>query len=401
MGKLNLITRVPTSKSVLARLMILAALSDQKCVFDDVTMSKDSENLFNVLKDLGFSVSYNPGTLRLKIAGCGGVMPKREAAVYVGNAGTAARFSVAMLALSDGEYMVNASHEMSLRPMKGILDTLRSAGAEIICTEVEDHFPLIIKGHRPEKPVKLTVDVSESTQFASALMLMKGILPEGSVIEGVNENRNSYIKLTEAVINDFKPRMNAEGDISSAAYCFASALLLGGSVTVSNATLKSAQPDIRFLKLLQSFGAQYSEDERGLKITCDTPIVGNKGNLELDMSDYSDQSMTMAALAAVRSGDTLIKNIGHIRKQECDRITALYENFKEIGIESEAGDDYILIHGGTPHGGNIKTYNDHRIYMSFSLLGLVTEGIKADNPMCASKSYPGFNDFMSSLRQQL
>ena len=400
MNNINVTTKVPTSKSVLARLMILGALSNEKCAFDNVSMSKDSENLLSVLKDLGFSVSFNQGTGRLKIQGNGGSIPKKEANVYVGNAGTAARFSVAMLALSDGEYMLNASHEMSLRPMKGILDTLRSAGAIIICTEKEDHFPLIIKGKRPTAPLKLKVDVSESTQFASGLMLMQGCLPEGSVIEGVNENRNSYIKLTEAVIKNFMPRMNAEGDISSAAYCYAAAMLTGGKVTVMNATLNSAQPDIKFLKLLQSFGGEFTEDERGLTLTCERPIVGAEGDLTLDMSDFSDQSMTMAILASVRKGTTTIKNIGHIRKQECDRIAALKENFDEIGIECEAGDDYIVIHGGNPHGGFIKTHNDHRIYMSFMLLSLIVDGMKADNPTCNSKSYPGFNDFMSSLRQQ-
>ena len=162
----EIVTKVPSSKSVLARLMILGALSDGKCVFDDVTMSKDSECLVRVLRDLGFSVFYNQGMNQLKIIGNGGEIPKKEASVYVGEAGTCARFVVAMLALSDGEYMVNASHEMTLRPMKGILDSLRAAGAEIICTDVDDHFPLIIKGHRPTKALDIKVDVSESTQFA-------------------------------------------------------------------------------------------------------------------------------------------------------------------------------------------------------------------------------------------
>ena len=396
----EIVTKVPSSKSVLARLMILGALSDGKCVFDDVTMSKDSECLVRVLRDLGFSVFYNQGMNQLKIIGNGGEIPKKEASVYVGEAGTCARFVVAMLALSDGEYMVNASHEMTLRPMKGILDSLRAAGAEIICTDVDDHFPLIIKGHRPTKALDIKVDVSESTQFASGLMLMKKLLPSGSFIEGVNENRNSYIKLTENIIDNFRPRCIAEGDISSAAYCYAATMLTGGKMTVTNVTLKSAQPDVRFLKLLISFGAEFEETERGLTMFCNKPMVGQNGDIEIDMGDYSDQSITMAALAAVRNGKTTIIGIGHTRKQECDRIAAMRENFEILGIECEEGEDYIVIHGGQPHGGKIKTHNDHRIYMSFNLLSLVVDGIKSDNPMCASKSFPGYNDFMSSLRQR-
>lgn len=388
---------VPTSKSILARLMVLGALSDGKCVFRDVSMSRDSEVMLRALRDLGFSINYNPGTRELKINGTGGEIPKKKASIYVGEAGTAARFLTALLGLSDGEYTVNASVTMCERPMKGIFDSLTEAGAEIVCAQKDNCLPAVIYGKRPKKPVKFKVDVSQSTQFASGLMLIKGILPEGSSIETVNENRNTYINLTEQVMNDFKPRMKAEGDWASAAYIAAAVFIRGGSVTVDNISLSSDQADLKFVKTLESRGLSVSEDRGGVTFAREEASVDFGGDIEIDMSDFSDQALTMAALSVLFKGTVTIKNIGHIRKQECDRISAIKENMDILGIECEEGPDFVTITGGKPHGGQIRTHGDHRVAMAFSLLSPITDGLNIDNRAAVSKSFPDYYKVMETI----
>ena len=398
-GPVNIETKVPASKSILARMMILGALSYGKCVFDNAVLSKDTELMMEALRDLGFPIFYNESARQLRLQGRGGEIPAKEATIYVGSAGTAARFLTAMLALSDGTYTINASEQMSKRPMADLLDALRSTGAEITCLEKEGYFPFVVKGKRPAKPVKITVDASKSTQFASGILLMMDVLPKGSECIITGENRKSYIELTQNVIDSFSQKTKIEPDVSSACYVYATPMVVGGSAMVKRIHLNSAQGDIRFIKYLEKFGAKLEDTEDGIILSFDGNLKDQTEDLELDMSEFSDQTMTMAALAVLRGGKTTIKNIGHIRRQESDRIHSICLNMEKIGVKCEEGEDFITIYGGTPHAGKIECFGDHRIAMSFSLLGLVTEGIFVDEPLCVNKTFPDFWKFMASLRE--
>lgn len=395
--KLSGTVTVPTSKSVLARLMILGALSDGKCVFRNVKLSGDSEIMFRALRDLGYKINLNKSTMELKILGTGGNIPKKKASIYVGNAGTAARFLTVLCGLSDGEYTINGSPEMNGRPMKGIFDCLSEIGASISFLGEKDSLPAVILGHRPERAVNIKVDVSESTQFASGLILCRSLLPEGSVIERVNEGRNSYIQLTEKVMDEFNQRMNAEGDVSSAAYIAAAVFLMGGSVTVNNISMRSDQSDACFIRLLEQNGLEVSEDENGVTFSGKGYPEGFAIDIDIDMKDFSDQVMTLAVLSALGRGKTTIRNIGHIRKQECDRISCIKENMDILGIECEEGEDYLVIHGGEPRPGKIKSRGDHRIVMAFYLMKSRISELKIDDRRAVSKSFPDFFEVMDGM----
>ena len=389
--------KVPASKSILARMMILGALSYGKCVFDDALLSKDTEIMMEALRDLGFSIFYNESARQLRLQGRGGDIPVKKANIYVGSAGTAARFLTAMLALSDGEYTINASEQMSRRPMGDLLVALRSTGAEIICIKEEGYFPITVKGKRPVKPVKITVDASKSTQFASGILLMMNSLPEGSECEIVGENRTSYIELTKSVIDNFNQKTKIEPDISAACYVYESVMIAGGSALVKRVHLDSAQADLRFIKLLEKLGASLEDTEDGIRLEFNGDLSTQTEDLEVDMAEFSDQTMTLAALASLRKGKTTIKNIGHIRKQESDRMNSIKENIERIGLKCELGESDIVIFGGNPHKAVIKSFSDHRVAMSFALLGLKLDGMAVDEPQCVNKSFPGFWDFVAGL----
>lgn len=397
---IDVVTSVPSSKSILARLMILGALSDGRCVFDNAVLSDDTKTMLECLRTLGFNINYKEETKQLRITGENGKIPKSQAEIYVGNAGTAARFLTAMLSFSEGEYIIRASERMSERPMKDLLDSLRNAGVNILCLEKEGYFPIKINGKKFTEPVEISIDVSKSTQFASAVILCGSLLPEGSRCIRVNERRNSYIRMTEKLVDRFGKHMLVESDWSSAAYCFSAAAVLGGRVKVNNIQLDSVQGDSKIAELLTKMGGLFSEDKEGVTVEFKKSIVGTALDFDEDMSDYSDQSMTLATLGALLNGTTTIKNIGHIRLQECDRINALYENFLTLGIKCTCTKDSITVTGGNVGAGMIKAENDHRIAMSFGLLKLVNPDIEIDNPDCVKKTFPGYNSFMSSLRQQ-
>lgn len=417
-GPVDIIANVPGSKSIMARAMVMAALSTGKSVITNAVLSDDGKVMLNALRDLGFQVFYNTAQKVVRVYGNNGEVPKSKATIYVGSAGTAARFLTSVLAFSDGTYEVNASPQLMARPMAGLINTLRTAGVEITCLEKEGHLPIRIVGHRPEanKEISLYVDASESTQFVSGLMMALSVLPNNSMIAATNLTHNSYINMTMRMITDFggsiegangifkisqgKPYkpidIEAEPDVSSACYFYAIPLLLGGRAKIPGVGRYSLQGDLKFLDVLAMIGAKVSSDDEII-------LAGFKNNFPtddftIDMADFSDQVATMAVLAAVKPGITRIENIGHIRKQESDRIAVICENLKKCGIKCTEGKDFITIEGGNPHGALINPHNDHRMAMAFSILGLYTGNMTIKNPGCVSKTFEKFFEELDKVK---
>lgn len=401
----NIEVEVPGSKSITNRALFLAALGDGKTDLKGVLFSEDSRYFLSSLQSLGFELEIDEEKREVRVVGCKGAIPKKEAEIYVGSAGTAARFLTAMLALSDGCYTIQASEQMKKRPMKPLFDALTEMGAEFTYLENEGFLPVKVKGtSAPKTTVEL--DISKSTQFLSALLMMAPVLKADLLIRITSAKKDgSYIRITRKMIEQFGGTTEFDGesyrikgnqtyrarayqiepDVSAACYFYAMAVLTGGRTLVGEVHEDSMQGDKKFLEVLKSLGAKVNDTSKGIE------VIGNaKGiysGIEVNMNDFSDQTMTLAALAPFAQTPTKITGIGHIRLQESDRLSAIATELTKMGIEVEEGEDFLVIQPGKVQPSQVETYEDHRMAMAFSLIGLRAEGIEILNPMCCKKTF--------------
>jgi 3-phosphoshikimate 1-carboxyvinyltransferase len=408
--------QVPGSKSITNRALLIAALGNGISTLSGVLFSDDSRNFIKALEELGFSVEVNEPSAQVTIKGCGGEIPKKEASIYVGSAGTAARFLTALLGLSKGRYRIDASEQMKKRPMKELLTALQEMGAEITYEQEEYHFPLVI-GNPGWKTHEVTVDVEKSSQFLSALLIASVLSEENFRIHVAGTHGMAYVDMTVAMMEQFDVTVERDGDgtftvhrdaayqardygiepdISGACYFYAMSLLLKVPSKVYGVKWDSLQGDIRFLKVLVSMGCRTREEEDGILLL--PPERGIRGG-EWDLSAFSDQALTLAAIAPFAEDTVTIRNIGHIRYQECNRMKAIVQNLTVMGISCRSQNDDIVIHPGKPHGCMIETYEDHRVAMAFTVPGLVTDGICIKNPACCRKTFENFFDIIEKIRE--
>ncbi len=421
-------TAVPGSKSITNRALLLAAMANGTSTLRGCMTSDDAVHFLTCLQTLGFPVAQTPdGNLgsQITITGFGGEIPQKQAEIYVGSAGTAARFLVAMLAFSDGEYTVQSSAQMKKRPMQPLIDALRDAGAEVTCLEEEGHFPLHILGAkgRANIPDQFTVNIDQSSQFLSALLIAAGTLQKPASIRVVGTHGLSYVDLTASMMADFGVnvqkqdrdgqvfylfsgkdcyhacRYAIEPDMSAAAYFYALAAVLGVQVTVQGVHPAMLQGDTAFLALLERMGCTLQEAE---EITLQGPAGGAlQGGFTVDMSAFSDQALTLAAIAPFADAPITITGIGHIRLQECDRIAAIVKNLTALGVPVEEREDAVTIHPAQPHGGDVETFDDHRVAMSFALTGLRTKGVRILDPACCRKTFAEYFTVLEQVLQAL
>lgn len=406
---LNCVVEVPGSKSITNRALLMAALSEGACTLNGVLFSDDSKHFLTSLIALGYIIEVNEVEKYVVIHGTGGQLPKKKAVIDVGSAGTAARFLTAMLALSDGEYTINASEQMKKRPMLPLFEALTSMGAEFTYLEKEGHLPVQVRGaafdgKQPSGEVK--IDISKSTQFLSALMMVAPMIKNGLCICITSKKTDgSYIRITSRMMHQFGCNVVQEGslykidagesytsgtyqiepDVSAACYFYAAAALTGGRVIVRNVHKTSMQGDMKFLEVLKRMGCTVSQEQEGICVT--GPKDGAYDGVDIDMNDFSDQTMTLAAMAPFAKTPTYIRNIGHIRLQESDRIHGIVTELKKLGIDVKEEESAILIHPGKVSPGVVSTYDDHRMAMAFALLGIRAEGIIIDQCECCKKTF--------------
>ena len=416
---LDCTVEVPGSKSITNRALLMAALAKGKSVLNGVLFSNDSRYFLTSLISLGYIIEVKEVENYVAINGHGADIPKKNATIDVGSAGTAARFLTAMLALSDGEYVINASEQMKKRPMLPLFEALTAMGAEFTFIEKNGHLPVKVKGAAFNGAVpasEVDIDISESTQFLSALLMVAPMLENGLKINITSKKtEGSYIKITTKMMHQFGCDTLHEGsvyeipagqtymaetyliepDVSAACYFYAAAALTGGHVLVKNVHSTSMQGDMKFLDVLKQMGCVIREEREGIYVT--GPENGQYSGVDVDMNDFSDQTMTLAAIAPFANTPTYIKNIGHIRLQESDRIHAIVTELTRVGINVEEERDAIRIHPGTPHGAVIQTYDDHRMAMAFALIGLKCEGIVIDNCECCGKTFENYFSVLGSL----
>ncbi len=427
---------VPGSKSMTNRALLLAALSDGTVEVEGVLFSDDSRHFLGALAALGFALRVDEKEKKVSVTGCGGRIPKKEAEIDVGSAGTAARFLTAMLGFSDGRYMIQASEQMKRRPMLPLFELLLSAGARITYLEKEGFLPVTIcgRGYReegtvcepvpavagenpaPDVPLTLPLDISKSTQFLSALLLISPMIRQGLKVHITSEKTDgSYIRITRNMMEEFgvtagfdgrdytvpagasyrRSRYAVEPDMSAACYFYAAAAVTGGCAVVRNVHMDNTQGDLKFLTVLEQMGAAVEETADGIRVT--GPQEGRLHGVTVDMNDFSDQALTLAAIAPFADAPVMIRHIGHIRLQESDRIHAIMEALKTLGISCEEEEDAVTIFPGKPHGGIIHTYEDHRVAMAFAVTGLRAEGVWIDNPGCCAKTFEEYFQVLDTL----
>lgn len=415
---------VPGSKSITNRALLLAALADSSkpCTLTGVLFSDDSRAFLDCLIRLGFIVTIDEPNCTVTVHGQNGNIPAKEAAIQVRSAGTAARFLSALLGLSCGNYTLYSSEQMKKRPMAPLLAALTSLGTNVQCLEQEGHFPFCLSREEGQAfPTHVSVDVRQSSQFLSALLMSGVTLPNGlSITLDGQRSALSYITMTLRMMEQFGvavtqndncytvPAKTAyvaqdyaiEPDVSAACYFYAMAALFGTTVTVPGVFYDSLQGDVQFIKALEQLGCTITETPNGLSVT--GPKNGQYDGITIDMNGFSDQTMTMAALAVFANSPTHIKNVAHIRLQESDRMTAIITECRRIGAQAEMVDDGtgILITPAPLHGAYIQTYEDHRMAMAFSLVGLKVPGIVIDNPLCCKKTFENYFDVLTQIYEQ-
>lgn len=412
-----IVVAVPGSKSITNRALLLAALSEHRCLLKGVLFSDDSRAFLSCLETLGFELQIREKEKEVLIHGTGGRIPNRSARLNVRSAGTTARFLTVFLAFAGGEYQMDASEQMKKRPMEPLLSLLKNSGAQITCQEQEGHFPFFLKSEGLRLS-EVTVDTTISSQFASAFLMAGTLLKNGLTVKMEGSRTNgAYIQITKTMMKQFKiqyeersdgfyipggQRADAkeyqiEPDVSAACYFYAMAPLLGIDVTVKDVHLSSMQGDLKFLSVLRQMGCGSEDTPNGICVKGSQ--VKELRGVTVDMKEFSDQTMTLAALAPFASGETRICRIGHIRYQESDRIGAICTELSKMGIVCEelSEEDGIRICPGEIRESIVETYEDHRMAMAFSLPGLKTGKITLSDPSCCRKTFENYFDLLEEL----
>lgn len=413
---------VPGSKSITNRALLLATLADGVSRLDGALFSDDSRHFLKCVEDLGFETVVDEIGRHIEVTGLGGPVPKKEAGIYVGSAGTAARFLAAYLGCSEGRFYLDASAQMRKRPMEPLLKALESVGAEITCTEEPGHFPMEIAGHGITHH-HIIVDIDKSSQFLSALLISGCLSKEDLHIHIEGSHGMAYIQMTIDMMAQFGVHVEKvsdreyvipagqsykamdyyiEPDASAAAYFWAMAAVLGIAVTVAHTHFKSLQGDVEFARILGQMGCRVEDRAEGITVT--GPADGVLKGIDVDMHACSDQAITLAAIAPFADAPVRITGISHIRLQESDRIAAIVENLTALGVRVEEEPDGVIIYPSAADNmkpAEIQTHDDHRLAMGFAITGLRSPGVTILDPLCCRKTFENYFDVLEETIQKI
>ncbi len=372
---------VPGSKSITNRALVLAALAGGETTLQGALWSEDTQVMVDCLQELGFMVNVeqdaNESCNRtITVYGLGGQVPRggseaQPLELFVGNAGTAARFLAAMVCLGDGAYRLHGVPRMHERPQAALFQSLRQLGYRIDATN--DKLPALIHGAGPKPGAKCTVSIDASSQFASALLLSAGVGGWSVEVLGENADESPYVAMTSELVKAFPHRggkFQIEPDASSGSYFWAAALLFQTPdsylYSVPDWPSTSWQIDAHFPLYL--------------------PLPPTLSRLE----HLGDSIMTAIILGPLASKPTYYIDLGRLRVQECERVVALRTELTKCGAKVIETGDTLEVFPSALHGAEIETYNDHRMAMCFAILGLKVPGIKIKNPACVKKTFPNF-----------
>lgn len=410
--------RLPGSKSISNRSLLLAALAEGETEIRDLLSSDDVDRMLEALTALGVNWSRSDdGSYRVR--GVGGPFPVKSADLFLGNAGTAFRPLTAALALSGGEYRLSGVPRMHERPIGDLVDGLRQIGADIDYLGNEAYPPLAIHAGAIQAGGIVRVRGDVSSQFLTALLMALPVTGKKTTIEVVGELISKpYIEITLALMARFGVEVaregwqrfivpgNAryispgvlfvEGDASAASYFLAAGAIGGGPVRVEGVGPDSIQGDVRFAEALEALGARITYGDNWIEASA--PESGVLRAFDLDLNHIPDAAMTLAVAALFADGPCRLRNIASWRVKETDRIAAMAIELQKVGAVVEEGADYLCV---TPPArllpAAIDTYDDHRMAMCFSLVSLGDCRVRINDPKCVNKTFPGYFDVFREI----
>lgn len=408
--------RLPGSKSLSNRILLLAALAEGETEVRDLLKSDDTDRMLEGLAQLGIRVTP-AGEGAIKVHGCGGKIPVKEAQLFLGNAGTAFRPLTAALALAGGSYHLSGVPRMHERPIGDLVDALRHLGADIECLANEGYPPLQIRPAALNR-IAATVPVkgNVSSQFLTGLLMALPLLDRTVTVEVVGELISKpYIEITLATMRRFGVEVvreewqkftvqggsrykspgviYVEGDASSASYFLGLGAIAGGPVRVEGVGADSVQGDIRFADALAAMGARITMGPNWIEAA--PPHSGGLKGIEQDCLAIPDAAMTLVPVAVFAKGPTKLTGIASWRVKETDRIDAMANELRKLGGKVETTADTLTVYPPASldelHCAEIETYDDHRIAMCFSLMTLATP-LRILDPGCTAKTFPDYFD---------
>jgi 3-phosphoshikimate 1-carboxyvinyltransferase len=424
-GPLDATVSLPGSKSLTNRALLCAALADGVSAIDNALLADDTEAMASALGALGAGIAPAPngreggGTpTRLTVTGTGGDLAPGPLALDLRLSGTSSRFLLPVVALGRGGYRLDGRPPLRARPMGPVLAAIEALGARVEPHGQAGHLPVTVVA-----PGRLTggqVDVrgDTSSQYVSGLLLAAPYCREGLRVRVTTRLvGRPFVDMTVAVMAAFGAGVSVanarhsvftvppgryrgtayrvEPDASAASYFLAAAAICGGRVTVDGLGDGSLQGDARFADLLAAMGARVERSPRA------TSLIGParlRGLGDVDLSAMPDMAQTLAAVAVFADGPTRVRGIGFIRGHETDRIAATVRELRRCGVDAREEPDGFVVHPGTPRAARVRTYDDHRMAMSFALLGLLVPGIEIEDPDCVAKTFPGYWDTLAGLR---
>jgi len=413
--QLHATIQVPGSKSITNRGLLIASLARGTTCLSNALFSDDSRYFAQALQKLGFDIKSDPERTEIIVTGLSGLIPARKAELYIGNAGTAARFLSAFLTLGSGEFTLDGDARMRERPIGDLISSLSQLGAKLE-PSASDCPPVKISASGLPGG-KTLVSGKISSQFLSALLMVAPYAQHPVEINLSSDlNSKPYVDMTLAVMADFGLNVTREGyqkfvinagvyrshktydiepDASAASYFFAAPAILGGTVRIEHIHRNSRQGDIAFINILEQMGCSINEAEDFIEVSGSGQISG----VDVDMRDIPDTAQTLAVIAPFATSPTRIRGIASARVKETDRVHATCLELARLGVSVEEHPDGMTIYPcAAIQPAQIQTYNDHRMAMSFSLIGLRTGKVIIENPQCVSKTFPSFFTVLETLR---
>ena len=411
---IDAVIEVPGSKSYTNRVLLVAAMANGVSTLTGALFSDDTRYMSAALRELGVHIDADEKRATFKVHGNRGNIPVSGAALYIGNSGTTSRSLTAYVSLGHGKFVIDGDEPMRRgRPISDLLDALTQIGVSARSQFDNGHLPVIVEADGLAGG-KTQLDVTKSSQFLTALLLIAPYAENGMEIEVIGKRKMPYIDITLAIMEAFgvqvsnqhyqyfrieggqqyQPRLyNIEPDASNASYFFAAAALTGGRVTVQHLHPDSAQGDVQFVRLLEQMGCQVTFSDMGITVTGPPQLKG----IDVNMRTISDTSLTLAAIAPFADSEVTIRNIEHTRWQETDRIHAMVTELRKLGVPIVEHRDGLEISPSAITPAAINTYEDHRVAMAFSLVGLKVPGIRINNPECVAKTFPHYFQVLERL----
>lgn len=413
-GKLAAAVTVPGSKSITNRALLMAAMAPGQSKLSSALISDDTRYMIGALQDLGFEIGVNESLGEVGVKGGAGKIPRAQANLFVGGSGTAMRFLAGFLTLGQGSYRLDGNARMRQRPIGDLLQALSNLGLAVRAERDNGCPPVLLEVNGGGfKGGTTRIDASLSSQFVSALLLPAPLWPEGLRLTIDGLAAKPFVVMTlrlmeragilcamdgnVALIPGGQSYRSGhtviEADASSASYFAAAALICEGRVRLNHLRRDSVQGDVHFLDLLEQMGAHVTWQEDAVEVSAGDSLHG----IDVDMSGMPDMVPTLSVLAPFADSPTTIRKVQFIRHHESDRLHALAVELNRLGVAVEERPDGLVIHPAAPKAASIETYDDHRIAMSFSIVGLRVPGIRINDPGCVSKTYPRFFVDLASL----